>query len=83
MSSAFEWLGDYDERDAYHPEAYAVVAFNDVVGIVCSSDCGNKAVADIESDHGVNEECDAGIDVATHEQVRNNRHCMGCGKEVL
>ena len=46
MSSAFEWLGDYDERDAYHPEAYAVVAFNDVVGIVCSSDCGNKAVAE-------------------------------------
>lgn len=81
MSNAFEWLGDYAEHMTLHPEAYAVVAFADVVGVVCSTDCGNKAVADIESDHG--DEADAGLDVATHEQVRNNRHCMGCGKEVL
>jgi len=77
------WDGDYDERDAYHPEAYSVYAFGDVVGIVCSSDCGDKAVADIVGDHGDSEDCDAGIDVATKEAVNRNKFCMGCGKEVV
>ena len=56
---------------------YAIVAFNDVVGYVCTDDCAQDVIDDINGD---NPGADAGYDPVLG--YKGDDRCMGCGRSL-